>query len=239
MAVSLPTAADVRKIREQAAKSAAERAEIARTPLLAVLGAGDLWVATVTKAIADARARAAQSAEKAAELPRKLTADELRKAVDEIRVQAREVYAGFADRGEKTWGKFREQSQVKQAVSTLGSYSDKLETRVDGFVDDAHDAAEQALTSVSRQTRSTGEKLAQATKRFTGRAAGAVDEAGSAVSEAADAVADRASDAITDAGDEAAATTRSTTRKAANRTAPKTTNGRSTVRSTAATDATK
>ena len=42
MAVSLPTAADVRKAREQAAKSAAERAEVARTPLLAVLGAGEL-----------------------------------------------------------------------------------------------------------------------------------------------------------------------------------------------------
>ena len=41
MAVQLPTAADVRKAREQAAKSAAESAELARTPLLAVLGAGE------------------------------------------------------------------------------------------------------------------------------------------------------------------------------------------------------
>ena len=40
MPVTLPTAADVRKVREQAAKNAAERAEAARTPLLAVLGAG-------------------------------------------------------------------------------------------------------------------------------------------------------------------------------------------------------
>ncbi len=55
MAVSLPTAADVRKAREQAAKSAAERAEVARTPLLAVLGAGDVAVTAVTKAVADAR----------------------------------------------------------------------------------------------------------------------------------------------------------------------------------------
>ena len=33
MAVSLPTAADVRKVREQAAKNVAEQAEVARTPL--------------------------------------------------------------------------------------------------------------------------------------------------------------------------------------------------------------
>ena len=55
MAVSLPTAADVRRAREQAAKRAAERAELARTPLLAVLGAGELAVATVSKAVTDAR----------------------------------------------------------------------------------------------------------------------------------------------------------------------------------------
>src|SRR6478609_9149751 len=51
------TAADVRKVREQAAKNAAERAEAARTPLLAVLGAGDAAVTAVTKAVADARTR--------------------------------------------------------------------------------------------------------------------------------------------------------------------------------------
>ena len=39
MAVEIPTTADVRKARHDAAKAAAERAEAARTPLLAVLGA--------------------------------------------------------------------------------------------------------------------------------------------------------------------------------------------------------
>lgn len=226
MAVSLPTAADVRKIREQAAKTAAERAEVARTPLLAVLGAGDLAVTTVTNAITTARTRAGENAEKAAELPGKLNADELRKAVDEIRVQAEKVYTGFAERGEKAWGKFRAQPQVKKAVSTFETYTDKLDTRVDGLVDDAHDAAEKALTTVSRQTRSTGEKVAQATKRFTGRASDTVTEATGDVTDVVAKAGAKTADAIDEAGDEAASTTRSTTRKAANRTRPATTNGK-------------
>ena len=57
MPVTLPTAADVRKVREQAAKNAAERAEAARTPLLAVLGAGDAAVTVVTKAVVDTQTR--------------------------------------------------------------------------------------------------------------------------------------------------------------------------------------
>ena len=40
MAVNLPTSADVQKLREQTA----EQAEVVRTPLLAVLGAGDFAV---------------------------------------------------------------------------------------------------------------------------------------------------------------------------------------------------
>lgn len=226
MAVTLPTAADVRKAREQAAKAAAERAEVARTPLLAVLGAGDLAVTTVTNAVTTARTKASESAEKAAKLPSKLTVEELRKAVDDFRAQAREVYTGFAQRGEKTWGKFREQPQVKQAVSTLESYTDKFDSRVDGFVDDAHDVAEKALSNVSRQTRSSGEKLAQATKRFTGSAAATVTGASKDVSEAVADAGSKAADAIDEAGTDAASTTRSTTRKAANRTAPKTAPGK-------------
>lgn len=223
MAVTLPTAADVRKAREQAAKAAAERAEVARTPLLAFLGAGDLAVATMTNAVTTARVKATESVEKASELPGKFTAEELRKTVDELRVQAREVYTGFAERGEKAWGKIRQQPQVKQAVSTLETYTDKFDSRVDGFVDDAHDVAEKALSNMSRQTRSSGEKFAQATRRFTGRASETVTEASKDVSAAVADAGSKAADAIDEAGAEAASTTRSTTRKAANRTAPKTT----------------
>jgi heparin binding hemagglutinin HbhA len=235
MAVSLPTAADVRKVREQAARNAAERAEVARTPLLAVLGAGDYAVTTVTKAVATARTRATEQAEtvqqRVAELPDeigglrdKLNTDELRKAVNELgnelRAQAEQAYADLAERGELAWGRIRRQPQVQQALSAIETYTEKLDARVDDIVDDAHDAAEKALATVTTQTRSTGERVARATQRFAGQTAETVDTAGK---EAAEAVAEAGSDvaeAVTEAGDNAAATTRSTTRKAANRTAP-------------------
>lgn len=211
MPVTLPTAADVRKVREQAAKNAAERAEAARTPLLAVLGAGDAAVTAVTKAVADTQTRGRAQADKVqayvTTLPKRLTADEARKTVAELREQAGTAYAGFAERGEKAWGKLRTQPQVKDAIARIESYSEKLDARVDSFVDDAHDAAEKALAAVTRQTRSVGERVARTTEE-------AADETAETVTELAGKIAE--------AGDEAAHTTRSTTRRAANRTAPKT-----------------
>ncbi len=214
MAVTLPTAADVRKVREQAAKNAADRAEAARTPLLAALGAGDAAVTAVTKAVTEARARSKAQAEdvqaRIAALPQRLTADEARKTAAELREQAETAYAEFAKRGEQTWGKIRQQPQVQQAIARIEAYTEQLDSRVDGFVDDAHDAATKALALVTRQTRSKGEKLAEATQKVAG-------EAAETVTEVADDVAER----ITEAGDEAAHTTRSTSRRVANRTAPK------------------
>jgi len=211
MPVTLPTAADVRKVREQAAKNAAERAEAARTPLLAVLGAGDAAVTVVTKAIVDAQTRRRAQADKVqayvTALPQKLNADEARKTVAELREQAGTAYAGFAERGEKAWGKIRTQPQVKDAIARIETYTEKLDARVDSLVDDAHDAAEKALAAVTRQTRSVGEKTARDTEK-------AADEAAETVGE----VAGR----ISEAGAEAAHATRSTTRRVANRTAPKT-----------------
>jgi heparin binding hemagglutinin HbhA len=225
MAVSLPTAADVRKVREQAAKNAAERAEVARTPLLAVLGAGDLAVTTMSKVVTQARSRATAQAgdvqTRVSQLPQRLSTDELRKAVAELRVQAEHVYAGFAQRGEQAWGKIRKQPQVEQALSTIGSYTEKLDARVDGFVDDAHDAAEKALSTVTRQTRSTGEKVARSTQSAAAEVAQTVSEQSKDASEAVAKAGSEVAADITEAGDEAASATRSTTRKAAGRTAPK------------------
>ena len=65
MAVSLPTAADVRKVREQAAKSAAEQAETVKTPALAVLGAGEYAYSSLVSAYAGAKEKAAARAEAA------------------------------------------------------------------------------------------------------------------------------------------------------------------------------
>jgi len=235
MAVSLPTAADVRKVRETARKSAAERAEVVRTPLLAVLGAGDLAVTTVSKAVTDARARATAQAEDAqsriADLPQRFSAeelkkrfstDELKKSVEELRTQAQKSYDEFAARGEKALGRIRKQPQVKQALESIETYTGKLDARVDTFVDDAHDAAEKALSTVSTQTRSTGERVAQVAQRFTGQAATNISEATKTASEAVATAGAKVAEEVTEAGAEVAHETRSTTRKAANRTAPKT-----------------
>jgi len=211
MPVTLPTAADVRKVREQAAKNAAERAEAARTPLLAVLGAGDAAVTVVTKAIVDAQTRRRAQADKVqayvTALPQKLNADEARKTVAELREQAGTAYAGFAERGEKAWGKIRTQPQVKDAIARIESYTEKLDARLDSLVDDAHDAADKALAVVTRQTRSVGEKAARDTEEVADETAETVAEVAGRISEA---------------GAEAAHATRSTTRRAANRVAPRT-----------------
>lgn len=232
MPVELPSTADVRRMRQQAAKTAAERAAAARTPLLAVLGAGDLAVTAVAKVVADARTRATAARTRAGAqaedvqhrvtgLPQHLNADELRKTAAEFRAQAEQAYASFAEHGETTWGRIREQPQVKDALARIDAYTEKLDSRVDDFVDDARDAAEKALAAVTTQTRSSGERVARATQRFSGRAAETVTEAGKDVSTSvAEAGAD-AADAISTAGNGVARETRSASRKVADRTAPK------------------
>jgi heparin binding hemagglutinin HbhA len=230
MAVNLPTSTDVQKAREQAA----EQATVVRTPLLAVLGVGDYAYTTVNKAVTDARTRAEKRAEevqtRVSELPNeiselrtRLSSDHLRKQVDEIRDQAETVYSGFAKRGEKAWGRIRKQPQVKQAISTVEDYTEKFDARVDEFVDTTHDAAEKALGTVTRETRSLGERTARTAQQVAGQAAEAVTEASKDASKSVAEAGTDAASAIDEAGDEVASTTRSTTRKAANKTAPKTT----------------
>jgi heparin binding hemagglutinin HbhA len=148
MAVELPTTAEVRKARHNAAKVAAERAEAARTPLLAVLGAGDRAVSVVSKAVEGVQHRVA-------ELPQHLNSEELRKTVAELREQAGKAYADFARQGEQTWGRLRKQPQVKEAIARLENYTGKLDSRVDDIVDDARDATEKALTVVSKAASKT------------------------------------------------------------------------------------
>ncbi|WP_068800113.1 hypothetical protein [Pseudonocardia sp. HH130630-07] len=221
MAVNLPTSADVKKLREQTA----EQAEIVRTPLLAVLGAGDLAYSTVSRAVTDARATASKRAgevqvrvqelpEELKELRGKLASENVRKQIEEFRSEVEGVYVGFAQRGEKAWGRLRKQPQVKQAIDTVEDLTEKLDARVDGFVDETHEAATSALGTITTQTRSAGEKVARRTQSAAGKAAEAVTEASQ-----------DAAEAITEAGDEAASTARSTTRKAAAKTDPKTATG--------------
>lgn len=221
MAVSLPTAADVRKVREQAAQAVNRQAELARTPLLAVLGATDAAATAVTEALAKARARTTEGRAAASsqaermqhrinELPDRLSSEELRRNLNALSASAKKIYAELAERGEQTWSKLRQQPQVARVLKQAQETSERLEGQIDGIVDDVHDAAEDALKRVSRTTRSTGEKVAQDTQRFAAQAAETVADAGS-----------DAAEAIVEAGDEAAHDTRSASRKAANRTQPR------------------
>jgi len=245
MAVSLPTAADVRKVREQAAKSAAEQVEVVKTPALAVLGAGEYAYSSILGAYTTAKEKAAARAEAAqkfaTELPAeveglrsKLSTDELRKLVDSFRTQAEKYYSDLAKHGESTWGTIRKQPQVKQAFSSVEEFTGKLDARVDTLVDDAHDAAEKALSALTTQTRSVGEKIAVRTQKAADEVAETVTEVTSEVSETVAEAGKDAAKAIDEAGDDAAATTRSTTRRAANRTAPAKTTPKTATRKPAA-----
>jgi heparin binding hemagglutinin HbhA len=233
MAVSLPTAADVRKVREQAAKSAAEQAETVKTPLLAVLGAGEYAYSSVRGAYANARTAATAQAEAAQKLASdlpgeieglrgKLTSEELRKLVELFRARAEKAYTDLARHGEGTWTEIRKQPQVKQALSQVEELTGKFDARVDALVDDAHDAAEKALSTLTRQTRSVGEKAAVRTQKAADEVAETITEVSADASQAVAEVGKDAATAVDEAGDDAAATTRSTTRRAASRTAPKT-----------------
>lgn len=188
------------------------------TPLLAMLGAGDAAVAAVARAFADAYAAAASRREtvqhRVAELPTefeslraRFTGDELRRALETYRAQVERAYAQFAGRGEETWDRLREKPQVRQAMTTLESYSEKLDARVD----DAQGAASRALSTASRQTRVAGEKVARAGQRLSGRAADAVVDASAAASDAVEDAGTATAQVIEEAGDEAATATRKAT----------------------------
>jgi heparin binding hemagglutinin HbhA len=207
------------------------------TPLLAVLGAGDAAVAAVARAFADAFATAASRRENAqhrvAELPTELeglrarfSGDELRRALETYRAQVERAYAQFAGRGEEAWDKLREKPQVRQAMTTIESYSEKLDARVD----DAQEAASRALSAASKQGRVAGEKVARAGQRLSGKAADAVVDVSAATSDAVEDAGTAAAQAIEGAGDEAAAATRKAAGTAGRKAAPRSTAPRSAVR---------
>jgi heparin binding hemagglutinin HbhA len=200
--------------------------EHARTPLLAALGAGNAAVAAVARTFSDALSATATTREnvqqRVHDLPAELealrgrfSADELRRAFATYRVHVEQAYAEFADRGEDAWGRLREKPQVRQAMTRLESYSEKLDARVDGLVDDAQGVASRALAVAGRQSRAAGERVAQAGERFTGRAADAVVDASAATSSAVEDAGTGTAGAIEDAGDEAAAAARATGDRAA------------------------
>lgn len=232
MAVSLPTSADVRKIRSRANDVLNVQLEVIRTPLLAWLGASDLAVHKVNDVVTKARARAVERREivrrraeqlqvQLNELPaelrerfdtdrEKLRTEELRKRVDEVAERALQTYTGLADRGETTFERIRSEPRVAKAIGAVGEATGRLDKRVERVVDDVHDAGEEVLGRVSTETRSVGERAARATQRLATDVARRVSRAGRETAEA-----------VEETGEDAAHLTRSTTRKAANEAAPR------------------
>ena len=203
----MPTTNSTRKTGESARYGVTSAFEQARTPLLAVLGAGDLATQAIIDAVGKARAQLAERAEAArsaaGELPsdvaglrEKLDPGELSKLVEQYGDAAIKLYQYLAEQGEKTFTKLRSQPQVQRAVDQFDQAVGTAQQRAESAVGDARELADEVLGRVVRRTRSTGEKAA----------------------EAAQTVAADAAETVLDAGDEAAHELRSTSRKAANRT---------------------
>jgi len=208
--MTMPTAKDMRKARNQAVDALNTAVEQVRTPLLAAIGAGDLATQAVVDAVNKARTRVTKRAEAAKgaveELPTDLTGlrekldpAELRKLVDEYTEAAQKLYQKLTDAGEDAVAKLRNQPQVKKAIDQLEEAIATLQERVGDVAGDARELADDVLAKVTRRTRSVGEKAARSVQQSAAEVA----------------------EVVTEAGDDVAHEVRSATRKAANKTAPR------------------
>ena len=208
--MTMPTAKDMRKARNQAVDALNTAVEQVRTPLLAAIGAGDLATQAVVDAVNKARSRVTERAEAAKgaveELPTDLTGlrekldpAELRKLVDEYTEAAQKLYQKLTDAGEDAVAKLRNQPQVKKAIDQLEEAIATLQERVGDVAGDARELADDVLAKVTRRTRSVGEKAARSVQQSAAEVA----------------------EVVTEAGDDVAHEVRSATRKAANKTAPR------------------
>ena len=139
-----------------------------KAPLLAAVGAADLALATVNEILLSLRDRAEvagdrmddrrarltrlqeQLPKRTEELRGRLTTEELRKAADEFLSDATETYNNLVMRGEAALEKLMGQPEVREAAD-----------RVEGYVDQAVELTQDALGSVSAQTRAVGERAAK------------------------------------------------------------------------------
>ena len=135
-----------------------------KAPLLAAVGAADLALETFNEILTTLRERAEGTGDRiddrraaltrlqerlpkrTGELRGKLTSDELRKAAEEFRVDAAETYSNLIARGEAVLERLMGQPEFKQAAG-----------RVEGYVE----LTQEALGTVSAQTRAVGERAAK------------------------------------------------------------------------------
>lgn len=206
MAPTLPTSADVRKARTQANKAVSERFDLVRTPLLAVLGAGDLGVNKVNDALAKARKGAeerrgvvterveklqAQLSDLPTELRERFEAERARYNADELRKR----YDELAERGEGALRRIRKQPRVAKTLDSISDVNERFEKQVEKVVDDVHDRFAAGSVKVTEVRAEAADK---------------VEEAGTT-----------AAAKVEEAGASAAETTKTTATKAATKTAPR------------------
>ena len=139
-----------------------------KAPLLAAVGAADLALATVNEILLNLRERAEFAGDRVEDrraaltrlqerLPRsaddlrdRLSTDELRRAAEEFLGDATETYNTLIERGEAAIERLMGQADFKEAAG-----------RVEGYVDQAVELTQDALGSVSAQTRAVGERAAK------------------------------------------------------------------------------
>ena len=139
-----------------------------KAPLLAAVGAADLALATVNEILSTLRERAELAGDRMddrravlsrlqEELPKrteeirgKLSTEELRKAADEFLGDATVTYNSLVERGGAALERLMGQPEFKEAAD-----------RVEGYVDQAVELTQDALGSVSAQTRAVGERAAK------------------------------------------------------------------------------
>lgn len=222
---TLPTAKDVRKARKQATDTVTT---VARTPLLAVLGAGDAAATAISNAmhrarhdttdrveenqerlrtaLADLQARLAELPRELNELRAHLEPGQVRKLADSYAQVAQQVYLSLADRGEEAYGRFTSRPQVRRAMDSAEAGVDAAQLQVEQIVENVGRLADEVLARFSTSTRSAGEKTARRTQQASEQAATQVQQ-----------VAGEAAEELREAGDRAASNTRSTSHKTANR----------------------
>jgi heparin binding hemagglutinin HbhA len=164
-----------------------------RTPLLAVLGAGNLAGQAVADAIGKAKERVNEGGESArkgfADIPNaealrnKLDSAELRKAIDEYVAGALKFYNKLANSGEQTWEKIAAQPQVKKALDQLEEALQVAQDRVGDVAGEARERVDDVLSKVTKRTREAGEKAAQKTESTAENVAVKVEETGVKVAE--------------------------------------------------------
>jgi heparin binding hemagglutinin HbhA len=241
----LPTAKDVKKARKQATVAVTDALEQARTPLFAVLGAGDLATEAVRDYVTKARGEATDQAKdvqaRVTELQTKLS--ELQDRLVEVRAQVRTKVGELPDDVAELRGRF-EPAELRGAlesyVQSLQDVYEKLaargETAADKLrkqpkvkqaidrVEATADTAEVRVGKIVDEAREIADdvlgRVTRRTRSVGEKTAIATEKAADDTAQAIRKAADDVSDAVEEAGDEAASTTRSVSRKAANRTAP-------------------